>query len=384
MKIFLSFLQGKPDHPIPAYSFWEYYIKNGIGESGNSWVEAPAVDWAFGLVPQSKESFQRWKEDAWKKTISYLKKNRVDLFLSYLYPEQIDLDSVEKIKKMGIPCVNFFCDNIREFRQIPDQFRVFDLNWVPEYQAKQLYEVQNIRYIHLPMPMWVAPKYRSVSEHESANIAFIGSKDVQRQLFFERFVRLNSNIEIDIYGAGWEDKESSTHSFQKQSLYEKLINQKDFIRKKGIYAFKNKILYSGKQENLSLELKELVKPKPDFENYIRITRESRIVLGINRYPGYNYPIHKPNTYSRLRDIEAPMLGACYLTEFTPGLESMYEIGKEIEVFSSQEELIEKIKTLSYDDKLRKKMRFAGQKKTLSCHSIPASLKKIMSELLLRK
>ncbi|KLT66635.1 glycosyltransferase [Pedobacter sp. BMA] len=380
MKIFLSFLQGKPDHPIPAYSFWEYYIKNGIEESGNSWVEAPAVDWAFGLVPQSKESFQRWKEDTWKKTISYLKKNRVDLFLSYLYPAQIDADSIKEIKKMGIPCVNFFCDHIREFRQIPNEFGVFDLSWVPEYQAQQMYKKQGFRYIHLPMPMWVDYKYRSVPEHESTNIAFIGSKDVQRQLFFERFVKLNSNIEIDIYGTGWEDKESSTHCFQKQSLYEKLINQKDFIRKNGIYAFKNKILYSGKQENLSLELKELVKPKPDFENYIRITRESRIVLGINRYPGYNYPIHKPNTYSRLRDIEAPMLGACYLTEFTPGLESMYEIGKEIEVFSNQEELIEKLKHLQQEPGKRKNLRMNAQQKALNTLSIPSSILKIKSSL----
>lgn len=380
MKIYLSFLQGKPHHPIPAYSFWEYYIKNGIEESGNSWVEVPTIDWAFGLVPQSKESLLKWKESAWNETIQYLKHNRVDLFLSYLYPEQIDVDSIEKIKKMGIPCVNFFCDNIREFRQIPDQFRVFDLNWVPEYQAKQLYEAQNIRYIHLPMPMWVAPKYRSVPEHESAKVAFIGSKDIQRQLLFERFVKLKSNVEIDIYGAGWEDMEPPTYSFQKQSFYEKLINQKDFIRKNGFYAFKNKILFSAKEESLSSELKELVKPKPDFDNYIRITRESQIILGINRYPSYQYPIHKPNTYSRLRDIEAPMLGGCYLTEFTPGLEYTYEIGKEIEAFQSAEDLVEKLKYLVMEPGKRKELRINGQKKALNTLSIASSLIKIKSAL----
>lgn len=380
MKIFLSFLQGKPNHPIPAYSFWEYYIKNGIEESGNSWVEVQAIDWALGLVQQSKESFLEWKEDAWSRTIQYLKKNGADLFLAYLYPEQIDIDSIKEIKKMGIPCVNFFCDNIREFRQIPDTFSVFDLNWVPEYQAQQMYEKQGFRHIHLPMPMWVDYKYRSVPEHELARIAFIGSKDIQRQLFFERFVKLKSKVKIDIYGAGWEAIETSAYSLQKQSLYKKLINQKDFILKNGIYAFKNKILFSKKEECLSDELKELVKPKPDFENYIKITRESQIVLGINRYPSYNYPIQQPNTYSRLRDIEAPMLGGCYLTEFTPGLQNMYEIGKEIEVFQSEEDMIEKLKYLLTEPRKRNELRINGQKRALNTLSIPSSLLKIKTAL----
>ena len=33
-----------------------------------------------------------------------------------------------------------------------------------------------------------------------------------------------------------------------------------------------------------------------------------------------------------------MLGACYLTEWTAGLEHMYELGKEIETYRTPEEL----------------------------------------------
>jgi hypothetical protein len=55
---------------------------------------------------------------------------------------------------------------------------------------------------------------------------------------------------------------------------------------------------------------------------------------------YIIPIDQPNTYSRLRDIEAPMLGACYLTEQTEGLECLYDIGNEIEIYKDPESFIE--------------------------------------------
>ena len=138
MEVLLSFLQGSPTHPLPAYSFWEFYIKNGIEEAGFKWQEVPKVDWVFGMVPQTQDSFLQWKQDAWQKTLQYIKKNKVDLFLSYLYPQQVDIEVLTEIKKLGIPIVNFFCDNVREFKKIPEAFSVFDLNWVPEYKAIQM------------------------------------------------------------------------------------------------------------------------------------------------------------------------------------------------------------------------------------------------------
>src|SRR5579872_421006 len=184
MKIFLSFLQGKPGHPIPAYGFWEYYIKQGLREAGHQWQECADVDWAYGLVNQGKQSFSAWKTTAWEKTVDYCKKNPVDLFLSYLYPHQVDTAAIRAIRQMGIPCVNFFCDNIRTFRRIPDEYAVFDLNWVPEHQALDLYNRRNIPCIHLPMPMWVAPEHRVAREERLPQITFIGSRDIQRLLLF--------------------------------------------------------------------------------------------------------------------------------------------------------------------------------------------------------
>lgn len=380
MKIFLAFLQGNPDHPIPAYSFWEYYIKNGIEEAGHIWVECPSIDWAYGLVPQSEESLSRWKAEAWEKTLEYLKKNHVDMFLSYLYPNQIDEQGIKGIKSLNIPCVNFFCDNVREFREVPKEFKVFDLNWVPEFKALAMYERADISYIHLPMPMWVAPEFRTIRDSDSSEISFIGSKDIQRQLLFEDVLEKNPDLSLSVYGSGWKSSESLNRTYLTQSLSEKLQSQVSFIRKQGINAYLRKL----KQRNLTVPysktLIRALKNKPSYNDYVAITQGSMITLGVNRYPSFRFPLNKPDTYSRLRDIEAPMLGACYLTEWTEGIDSMYEIDKEISVYRSANEMNEIALYLKADKSKRIELRLHGQRKSLVELSIPRSLEKLFFKL----
>ena len=151
-------------HPIPAYRFWSYYVKNGIEESGMKWIEVPGVDLAAGLVPDEHDpALQQWKIQAWEKTVNYIKANRhqFDVFLCYLYPKQIDTAAIKQIRDLGLPCINFYCDHIRSYTKLPSEFKVFDLMWVPEYEALPMYRKAGISHINLPMPMWVAPQYRN-------------------------------------------------------------------------------------------------------------------------------------------------------------------------------------------------------------------------------
>ena len=76
--------------------------------------------------------------------------------------------------------------------------------------------------------------------------------------------------------------------------------------------------------------------------------EDAITLGVNRYPSFRFPATRPDTYSRLRDIEAPMLGACYLTEWTEGLDQLYDLELEIATYRSAEDMVEKLAELGAD------------------------------------
>jgi len=379
MKVFLSFLQSTIRHPIPAYSFWEYYIKNGLEEAGHKWVECPDVDWALGRVPKTKQAQLKWKEDAWEKTVNYLKANPVDLFLSYLYPEQIDTTAIAQIKQIGIPCVNFFCDHIRDFVTLPKEFSVFSLNWVPEYKAIQQYKKSGYPYINLPMPMWVDPQCRIIQSEVYSQITFIGSKDIQRYLLFEDIVRQRPEIQLAIYGSGWQNIASSSpitdYGFDK-----KLIFQIQLLKKYGVKGYMEKLRSRKYTGEISNALQTKLHGIPPANEYNQLTAGSMITLGVNRYPSYHFPLFKPDTYSRLRDIEAPMLGTCYLTEWTEGIDSLYDIGNEIETYNTVAELLQKTDELQKDAAKRKSLRLNGQKRALTNHSIPMSLGKIQHSL----
>ena len=379
MKIFISFLQSKKAHSIPAYSFWEYYIKNGLAEAGHTWQECTDVDWALGLVPKNKQEQSLWLAEAWGKTVDHLKTSPADLFLCYLYPSQISIPAISEIKKMGIPVVNFFCDNIRLFKKIPVEFSVFDLNWVPEHKALKLYQKAGYPFINLPMPMWVSPEFRKLKPELNKQISFIGSKDIQRQLFFEEVVNLRADIPLDIYGSGWLDSPAQP-TIATPGLVEKSKYQYHFLKENGLNSYRHKLLQRKALKPLSNTIRNNIRGNLDFADYVTITSTSMITVGINRYPSFHFPLNKPDTYSRLRDIEAPMLGACYLTEYTEGLEELYDIGKEIEVFKDAQEFIEKVELLTADNSKRIELKTNGQKKALHEHSITQSINKIIARL----
>ena len=109
-------------------------------------------------------------------------------------------------------------------------------------------------------------------------------------------------------------------------------------------------------------------------------RECRVCIGVNRYPSLRFPFHQPDTYSRLRDIEAPMAGACYLTELTEGLDQLYELGSEIETYRDASELVEKARALAADAPRRNRLRASGQQRALNDHSISRTIKRIAGRL----
>ena len=105
-----------------------------------------------------------------------------------------------------------------------------------------------------------------------------------------------------------------------------------------------------------------------------------MTLGVSRVPTLRASNRRPLKYSRLRDIEAPMLGACYLTEYTDGVAELYELGSEIETYRDAEELTIKLKELQDNPQRRMSMRQGAQRRALLEHSIARSLERILDAL----
>src|SRR2546423_13581160 len=119
MRLLLSLLQATREHHVPAHQFWEVYFKRGIEEAGFEWIEVPGVDWVEALAFDEADidRIQQWRERTWGRVIEFARREHAtrpfDFFLGYLYPRQVEPDAIQDLRRLGIPCVNFFCDNVR-------------------------------------------------------------------------------------------------------------------------------------------------------------------------------------------------------------------------------------------------------------------------------
>lgn len=381
MRIFLSAQQALRRHAVPAYAFWEFYFKQGLAEAGHEVIEAPGVDWAEGLTPLEPAARARWLGDAWSRATDFLRaehaRKPVDIFIGYLFPNQVEPSAVTAIRSLGIPCVNFFCDNVREFTRVPASYHGFDLHWVPEADARALYSTAKLPFVHAPMPMWVPPIHRHVPRAENGEIVFFGSHDPLREdLLGEAVAR---GLQLKLHGAGWRS-DDKTATPQARSFSRKISNQFSFLRTHGLRGFAMRATYQLHHARPGDWIDRCWNPAVRVEAYFQAMRESQVVIGINRYPSFRHSFSKPGRYSRLRDIEAPMLGACYLTEWAPGLSDLYDLETEIATYRDAAELVEQAARLQREPARRHSLRISGQRRALTDHTLARSLERIATVL----
>jgi spore maturation protein CgeB len=107
----------------------------------------------------------------------------------------------------------------------------------------------------------------------------------------------------------------------------------------------------------------------DDEMY-KIMRESFISVNFANCRGGNQ--------IKARTFEIPGAGGFLLTEYTPGLEMFYEIGKEIDVFHNTKELVEKINFYLKNPELRDAIAIKGFERTIRDHSYEKRVEDILN------
>jgi Glycosyl transferases group 1 len=384
MRILLSCLQSLKLHPVPAYDFWRTYFVQGLQEAGHEIVEVPGIDWVEGIVHPAGVTLDAWRERTWETVHAFLRKESahkpVQLFLSYLYPEQVEPAAIQELQRMGIPCVNFFCDNVREFRTVPPEYRPFALHWVPEFEALPMYRKANLPHLHAPMPCWVRTELRSLPTNETEPATFIGSADVLRRDLVGHAMR--AGADFIVRGRGWAERtnQSMDAMTKSYSISKTLLNQLTVVHRHGIGSLLKKVGDRLRPIHPPPIPASNIRDPVGQAEYFRITRDAIVTIGINRVPTARSSNRHPLVYSRLRDIEAPMLGACYLTEWTEGLEALYELGSEIETYRSASELSEKLGELEKNSQRRRAVRDLGQRRALTDHTVSRSVARIGARL----
>ncbi|MBK7627771.1 MAG: glycosyltransferase [Bacteroidales bacterium] len=169
---------------------------------------------------------------------------------------------------------------------------------------------------------------------------------------------LNSGIDIDLY----VNLESKNKIAAKQILYK--TNQ--FLDKSNMTWLKkyfpvlesNKTAVKQYSEGL-LAKKQL--PVFGIDMY-QLFHDSKVVL--------NYHIGVAGNFAgNMRMFEVTGVGSCLLTDNKSNMSDLFDVGSEVVVYENKEDCIAKAKWLLENEDERKKIALAGQKRTLTLHTV---------------
>jgi len=395
LNVFLCCLQTPDQWAIPGYAFWRQNFKPALEELGCRVIEPAGLDLAEPLArwydPEwLNEGRQRLGEALLDQVKEVHRRDGIQLFLSYFYAVHVEPDVLQAIRDLGIPVVNFFCDNVRQFESVQPLVHSVTLNWVPEADAMPMYRRLGAPAVHLPMA--VHPQtYQAGGGDELEQVTFVGHADHLRMHLLDQV--LDTQVPLRIYGHGWRRSSADaaagsarSNGFrhpQPPSRWRRrrlsAMQHLDRLRKYGPAGEWRHFEARRVGARLAPRFKDAAPPLPHDE-FVSVTARSAVTLGINRCPHPGYPMAKPLVYSRLRDIEAPSTGACYLTEWCPEIEQLYDIGNEIETYRDSSELVAKSRALLKDISRRRQLRAAGRRAVLARHTCGHRFRALFKEL----
>ncbi len=93
-----------------------------------------------------------------------------------------------------------------------------------------------------------------------------------------------------------------------------------------------------------------------------------------------YKIHRRMKQIKGRVFEIAICGGFVLSEYAPGMENVFEIGKEIEIFNNKEELLEKVKYYLKHEEERESIARRGYERAKRDYDVKLAVPKLLSTI----
>jgi spore maturation protein CgeB len=241
-----------------------------------------------------------------------IRKNKIDVIVCYLSGHSTSQKVLAKIKSYNIPMINESLDDERKFRSRKgkdgiyrgnkDICKYFDLTLTTSKSAIVKYLVEG-----------GTPLYKD----------YCGNERIYKKL------DLNKEFDVSFIGA----------SYGVRGEYIKYLQNNDiFVYTKG----------NGWDNGFATD-----------EEMIEIFNKSKIVLGFSTV-GKNDNIN----ILKGRDFEVPLTGSFYITGYHEELKEYFDLGKDIETYTSKEDLLKKVKYYLENNEERELIAKTGYEKCI--------------------
>ena len=303
-----------------------------------------------------------------------------DLFFGYFYSSVAYPETIHHIRKSGVPTVNFSCNNVHQFDLVRDIAPQFDLCWVPEQAAQADFLSVGARPVRIQLA--ANPRvYRPLPVPRTFDVTFVGQRYADRA---DMLSHLYSNgVQVRAWGAGWQTEKRLSVAQLKAGLAlvedERLDGVGRMIRQRLRPSVNPDDEVKG---STPVDTSAFGGPRLLQRDLVRMFSQSRLSLGFAT-AGESHRTQKRLTHLRLREFEAPMSGALYLTENQPELAEYFEPGQEVLTYSDKDDLLDKARYFLAHQEEAERIRRAGYLRAIREHTWQHRFQQLFNELGLR-
>lgn len=275
-----------------------------------------------------------------------------DLVFVFLFEFELDKRVISALSKSkNSITINWFADDHWRFDNF-SRYWAPHFNWVITTDENALPKYQSIGYKNVILSQWACNHfmYKNLNLPRTIDVSFVGQAYGNRQ----GIVNAIRNAEISIYarGIGWP---------LGRATQDEMIEI--FNRSKINLNLANASVDASISWMLPIDRVALYTP---FVKRIWRKLHSTLTQGHSR----------PVMQIKGRNFEIPGTGGFILTDYVPGIEKYYEIGKDIVCYLDKTDLVAKIKYYLQNDNLRNKIAQNGYHATLDKHTYVHRLNEI--------
>lgn len=315
-------------------------------------------------------------DEANERLLEKIKANKYDLFMTCHNEQILYIDTLEKIKALGIPTLLFCPDNLVAPFNHEKVANKFDLVWLTSKDTQYLFDKWGCKSIFLPYaanPFFLKPHFET---EEDCRIGFIGTPHGSRIDYINLFTE--NDVPIAVHTAK-SNFDSSLISASASSYYHTFLKSIRFPigRKLMIATVKDKLGYRKLKNNENLEILPPI-PLSDLAVY-----NGKYALTLSFTDANSTGVlKKPVKIVNLRNFEVPMSGGLQITMYSDELAEYFQDGKEIVLGKTKAELVDKAKYYLDPQKheLRMTMKRNARLRAESDHTWWRRFQKVFEEM----
>ena len=374
MRIF-EILGASANSALPLNETWRRNLYEPLVDLGHDVFLLPADEGGRALRRDSSRLAARFTSklvDTFRREHA---KKPFDLVFAYLIDGMVDAQGIADLKRYGVPLCNFSCNNAHQFNLVSTLAPLYDFNLHAEKDAASKFRAVGANPVWWPMAS--NPKYfRPMALPRNVNASFVGGNYGVRARLARRL--LDEGIDLQVYGPGWRWGASTRlRSAAKHWAYRvRAATGNDTTKAR----WRAELCEHDVRQRLGSRYPDHVHAPVSDEELIALYSKSRLSLGILDVHDGHDPTKQVLQHMHLREFEAPMCGALYLTGFTDELAECFEPDSEVLVYRDIGELIDKTRFYLRNPEAGERIRHAGRRRALSDHTYHQRFEQLFSRI----